>query len=371
MKIDQIHVYSVPLPVAGGAYRTSSTTVEAPDSTLVEVVTDDGRSGWGETCPLGPVYQPHHALGARAALAELAPGLLGLELASPRAVARRLDELLAGHGYAKAALDTAVLDLLGQRLGVPISTLLGGALVDRVPGYHAIPVASPEQSVDEARAAVERGYPRVQLKVGGRDLARDVETVHRVGEAIGHRARLVVDPNRGMTVAHAVQFDRLCADVPFVLEQPCNTVDEMGQLRGRLQHPVSLDENTEDVDTVLRAICAGTADAFAFKVTRLGGPTKAALARDLCALRSLPHTVDDAWGGDVIAATCLHLAATVDPRLLEGVWIAEDHIAGGAGHYDPDHPVTATDGHVGVPQGPGLGVRPRRELLPAPVAIHQ
>src|SRR5919206_4692700 len=131
MKIARIHVHQALLPVVGGAYRMSHTTVEALDSTLVEVVTDDGRSGWGETCPLGPVYQPHHALGARAALAQLGPGLLGLDLSSPRAVTRRMDQLLAGHGYAKAALDTAVLDLHGQRLGVPVSTLLGGALADR------------------------------------------------------------------------------------------------------------------------------------------------------------------------------------------------------------------------------------------------
>ena len=370
MRIDQVHVYAVPLPVAGGTYRTSQTTVGALDSTLVEVVTDDGRSGWGETCPLGPVYQPHHALGARAALAQLGPGLLGLDLSSPRAVARRMDQLLAGHGYAKAALDTAVLDLLGQQLGVPVSTLLGGALVDLVPVYHSITVASPEHSVHAARAAVDRGHRRIQVKIAGRDLTQDVDTVRRVSETIGDRARLVVDPNRAMTVAHAVQFDRLCADLPFVLEQPCNTVEEMEQLRGRLHHPVFLDENTEDVNMVLRAISAGIADGFAFKVTRLGGPTTTALARDLCALRSLPHTVDDSWAGDVIAAACLHLAATVDPRLLEGVWVADDHIAGGAGHYDPDHPITVTDGQVSVPTTPGLGVRPRRELLPSPIATH-
>ena len=360
MKIESIHVHQALLPVVGGAYRMSHTTVEALDSTLVEIVTDDGRRGWGETCPLGPVYQPHHALGARAALAQIAPALVGTDVDSPRAVARRVDAVLAGHGYAKAAIDTAVLDLLGQHLGVPVSTLLGGALVDRVPSYYSVTVGDPEESARAAATKVAAGYRRVQVKIGGRDLGRDVETVARVWEAVGHRARLAVDANRAMTVAHALQFDRLTAELPFSLEQPCNTVEEMESLRGRLCHPVFLDENTVDVNTVLRAIAAGIADGFSFKVTRLGGPSQAAVARDLCALRSLPHTVDDAWGGDVIAAACVHLAATVDPRLFEGTWLAQEWIEG---HHDPDHPVVVEDGHIAVPQGPGLGVRPDPDRL--------
>jgi L-alanine-DL-glutamate epimerase-like enolase superfamily enzyme len=279
-----------------------------------------------------------------------------------------MDALLAGHGYLKAALDIAVLDLLGQDLGVPVSTLLGGALVDRVPAYYSVPVGDPEDSARLAEQKVTDGYTRVQVKIGGRDLAQDVDAVRRSWEAIGHRARLAVDPNRGMTVAHAVQFDRLTADIPFVLEQPCNTLEEMALLRGRLAHPIALDENTEDVNIVLRAISDGLADGFSFKVTRLGGLTKAARARDLCALRSLPHTVDDAWGGAVIAAACAHLAATVEPRLLDGAWIAQDRIAT---HYDPAHPILVEDGHIAVPQGPGLGVAPDPANLTRLVATYE
>ncbi|MEJ2865514.1 mandelate racemase/muconate lactonizing enzyme family protein [Actinomycetospora flava] len=368
MRIERITVHEARLPVASGTYRTSSTTVEALDSTLVEIVTDEGLSGWGETCPLGPVYQPHHALGARAALERIGPGLVGTDASSARVVAARMDALLGGHEYAKAAVDIAVLDLVGQRLGVPVSTLLGGALVDRVPSYYSVIVGSAEASARSAAQQVDSGYRHVQLKVAGRDLGEDVAAVRAVREAIGDRARLTVDPNRGMTVAHAIQFDRLTADIPFVLEQPCNTLEEMELLRGRLDHPVSLDETTIDLNTVLRAIGDRICDGFSFKVTRLGGLTKAAVARDLCALRSLPHTVDDAWGGDVIAAACVHLAATVEPRLLDGVWIAQEYIGH---HYDPDHPVVVEHGEIAVPQGPGLGVRPRPERLTGQVAVYE
>ncbi|TPI47650.1 mandelate racemase [Mesorhizobium sp. B2-9-1] len=367
MRIDRINVYSAQLPVKGGVYRMASADVEALDSTLVEIVTDDGFAGWGETCPIGPVYQPHHALGARAAIAEIAPGLIGSEIASIRLLAKQMDERLNGHGYAKAAFDIAFLDLLGQKLGVPVSTLLGGALTDRVPAYYSLIVGPPEETARIAADKVSAGYPRLQVKIGGRNLEEDVAVVHKVWEAVGYKARLAVDGNRGLTVAAAIHLDRLCQQIPFVFEQPCNTMDEIATLKGRMTHPVYLDESTEDQNAVLRAISLGIADGFGFKVTRLGGLTKMTTVRDLCAIRSLPHSCDDAWGGDIIAAACVHLAATVEPRRMEGAWIAQEYIKG---HFDQKQPVIIKQGHIAVPQGPGLGVKPEPGMFGKAVAIY-
>ncbi|MER9076654.1 mandelate racemase/muconate lactonizing enzyme family protein [Mesorhizobium sp. M0904] len=367
MRIETINVYTTPLPVKGGVYRMASTDVQSLDSTLIEIVTDDGIIGWGETCPVGPVYQPHHALGARAAIAEIAPGLVGLEIASIRLLATRMDERLNGHGYAKAAFDIAFLDLLGQKLGVPVSTLLGGALTDRVPAYYSLIVGPPDETARVAADKVKAGYPRLQIKIAGRNLEEDVATVHKVWEAVGYKARIAVDGNRGLTVAAAIHLDRLCQTIPFVFEQPCNTMEEVATLKGRVTHPVYLDENTEDQNAVLRAISTGIADGFGFKVTRLGGLTKMTTVRDICAIRSLPHTCDDAWGGDVIAAACVHLASTVEPRRFEGAWIAQEYIDG---HYDPENPIVIRNGHIAVPQRPGLGVQPQAKKLGGPIVTY-
>ncbi|WP_192385350.1 mandelate racemase/muconate lactonizing enzyme family protein [Mesorhizobium silamurunense] len=367
MRIDQINVYKTQLPVKGGIYRMASDDVDALGSTLVEIVTDNGLTGWGETCPIGPVYQPHHALGARAAMAEIAPGLIGSEIASIRLLAKRMDERLNGHGYAKAAFDMAFLDLLGQRLGVPVSTLLGGALTGRIPSYYSLIVGAPDETARIAADKVKAGYPRLQVKISGRNLEEHVATVHKVWEAVGFKARIAVDGNRGLTVASAIHLDRLCQTIPFVFEQPCNTMDEVETLRGRVTHPVYLDENTEDQNVVLRAISLGIADGFGFKITRLGGLTKMTTVRDLCAIRSLPHSCDDAWGGDIIAAACVHLASTVEPRRFEGAWIAQEYIEG---HFDAKNPIVIEKGHIAVPQLPGLGVKPEPGMFGEPVATY-
>ena len=92
MKITEIHIYSHDLPVKNGPYTMSNAKVYSLDTTLVKIVADDGRVGWGETCPVGPTYQPHHATGAVAALQEMAQGLVGSDPLQPVVLRRRMDD---------------------------------------------------------------------------------------------------------------------------------------------------------------------------------------------------------------------------------------------------------------------------------------
>lgn len=365
LRISDIHVYQMDLPLGDKSYRTSSGGAYTSfDSTIVEIVSDTGISGWGETCPFGAVYQPEHALGARAALYQMAPGLIGREVTGPRAVRRFLDELLNGSNYAKAAIDIAIYDLIGKSYGLSVSDLLGGAVTERVKSYYAIPVVEPDEAAKLAAEKLAQGYPRLQIKVGGRPVEVDIETIHKVWEATGC-TRLAVDGNRALTTRDVLRIEKECTDIPFVLEQPCNTMEEIASIRAQVLRPIYLDENTEDLSSVLRAISMGISDGFGFKVTRLGGLGNLAAVRDVCESRSMPHTVDDSWGGDIIAAACVHMAATVQPRLLEGVWIAEPFMDV---QYDSKNPVRIEGGHIQLPSGPGLGIVPDEGVFGKAVA---
>ena len=143
MKITEIHVYAHDLPVVGGAYRMAMTEVSSLPTTLVKLVSDSGHVGWGETCPVGATYAEMHVGGARAALMAIGQDLIGCGVA-PLPLHQRMDSLLNGHNYAKAAIDIAAHDLLGKALGVSVATLLGGlALIpvikpERVPAIHVV-----------------------------------------------------------------------------------------------------------------------------------------------------------------------------------------------------------------------------------------
>ncbi len=367
MRVSEIHVYGKELPVVDGPYTMSTMTLHSIDTTIVKLVTDTGLVGWGEVAPLGPNYQPAHALGARAVLAELAPSLVGVSARHPLLLYRHMDGRLNGHRYAKAAIDIAVADLLAKHHGIRVCELLGGAAAERVPAYYAIGIGDPDETVARALAKIDEGYRRLQLKVGGRDVATDIAVVRTVWERIGHRVQLVVDANRGLTAADAMRLSLACRDIPFALEQPCNTMDEVAAIRPQIVHPIILDENLEDLGAVLRAISLGLCDGFGLKVSRVGGLSAMATIRDVCAARSIPHTCEDSWGGDITAAAIVHVAATVEPRLLEGAWTAGVYIDE---HYDPERGIEVRDGHFDVPTGPGLGVEPDESRIGELVASY-
>lgn len=96
------------------------------------------------------------------------------------------------------------------------------------------------------------------------------------------------------------------------------------------------------------------------KITRIGGLHPMRAFRELCAGRNLPHTCDDAWGGDIIAAACVHMAASVAPNRAEGAWNAAPYIEG---HYDTVDGITIQNGHIALPTGPGLGAMPDESLF--------
>ena len=367
MKITSIHVFQHDLPVAEGPYVMSSGPVWALDTTLVAIGLENGVVGWGETCPLGPTYAPAHAKGARAALELLALALLGASVQSPRALQRRMDAALAGHAYAKAALEVGAYDALGQSLGLRVVDLLGGAVSNEVPAYFAISVGAPDDMAREAAERVQEGYQRLQLKVGGRPLEVDIEAAHRVQEAVGPGVRLVLDANRGLTAADTITLSRALRDLPLTLEQPCNTVRELAQVRSGLCHPLYMDESAVDLATMVSAVGQGLVEGFGLKLTRMGGLGPMAAARDICRAGGLRHTCDDSWGGDVVAAACVQVAASVAPEQLDGVWIAQPHIEG---HYDPENGIRADAGRIRLPSGPGLGLRIDPAQFGPPVAVY-
>ncbi len=367
MKITKILVYQVALPVKNGPYTYSGGSLVAVDSTVVEIHTSAGLIGYGECCPCGPTYAPEHSNGARAALAEIAPHLIGENPLLIGAVHRTMENHLCGHAYAKAAIDVALWDLAGKHYGARICDLLGGACSDQVMSYYTTGSVLPDEAAKIAIEKRDLGFERLQIKVGGRPVEVDIEVIQTVYRAVGSDMRLSADANRGWSTRDAIFASAQLNNVPIVFEQPCDSLDEIEILRRQINHPIYLDESSTSVSRVITAAGKGLCDGFGLKLTRLGGITGLVTVRDICKARHLPHTCDDAWGGDIIAAACVHVGATVDASLNEGVWIAQPYIEG---HYDNTNGIRIRNGKIRVPDGPGLGINPEPGVFGAPAAVY-
>ncbi|HET8644894.1 MAG TPA: cis-3-hydroxy-L-proline dehydratase [Vicinamibacteria bacterium] len=363
MKITRIRAYRVALPLHEGSYKWSGgKSVSVFDSTLVEVETDGGVTGWGEVCPLGPFYLPAYGPGARTGIAELGPHLLGHDPRELGAINRRMDAALKGHPYVKSALDMACWDILGKTAGLPVCTLLGGRFGDAVDLYRAISQeAAPRMAARVAQYRAE-GYRKFQLKVGARP-DDDIDRIRAVRARLKRGDVLVADANTGWLMHDAARVVRAVRDVDVYIEQPCLSLEECLAVRRRTDHPFVLDETIDSMDVLLRAYAEGAMDVINLKISKVGGLTKARQIRDLCVHLGIAMTIEDSWGGDVTTAAIAHLAHSTPEELRFSATDFNSYVTVSTAEGAPKR----THGRMAASTAPGLGIRPRMKVLGRPV----
>ena len=359
MKITNILVYQVDLPLHEGRYSwASGKYVDVFDSTIVCIQTDTSYMGWGENCPLGPFYLPAHAKGCRAAIEEIAPHLIGLDPSNYGLINKVMDEALIGHNYAKSAIDMACWDLLGKKANLSICDLMGGKHGDEIELYRAISQESPEKMAAKVSGYRKEGYRKFQLKVGG-DPVEDIKRIKAVSEVLKEGETLVADANTGWKAHEAIRVVNAVKDIDVYIEQPCLSYEESIKVRNNTTLPFILDENINDMLTLLRAENDSAMDCINLKISKVGGLTKARQIRDLCVNLGLPMTIEDSWGGDIVTAAISQLAHSTPERFR---FSSTD--------FNSYTPVTfangapkRVNGKMSASSKPGLGIEPIMDVL--------
>jgi len=359
MRITEISVFRVELPLHEGSYKWSGgNTVSVFDSTIVAITTDTGQTGYGEICPLGAAYLPAYAAGARTGIAELAPQLIGLDPTELGVVNQRMDQAMRGHAYVKAALDMACWDLLGQASGQSLATLLGGRYGTDFALYRAISQDTPEAmaaSIDKYRS---QGYTKFQLKVGGNPDV-DVERIKTCAGRLKAGDVLIADANTGWKQHEALRVAHAVRDTDVYIEQPCLSYEECLTVRRHTNRPFVLDEVIDSLSMVLRTVGDQAADVINLKISKVGGLTKARQIRDLCVASGIALTIEDTWGGDIVTAAIAALAHSTPPAFLFSATDFNSYVtvstASGAPQRD--------NGRLAASNEPGLGVKPKLEVL--------
>lgn len=364
MKLTAIRVYQADLPLVEGRYSWSEGKyVEVFDSTVVELITDEGLAGYGEVCPLGPFYLPAYGAGARAGIGELADTLIGEDPTALGPINRLMDTALLGHPYVKSAIDMACWDLLGKSTGRPVYDLLGGRFGDSVALYRAISQRPADEMADNVAAHRADGYTKFQLKVGG-DPGDDIERIHAAADVLTSGEVLVADANTGWRVDDAARVVNAVRDRDIYIEQPCKSYEHCLTIRQRTSLPFILDENITGIEALMRGHNDGAMDAINLKISKVGGMTKARQIRDLCVTLNIPMTIEDSWGGDIITAAIAHLAHSTPEKLRFSATDFNSYVTVRNATGAPQR----VDGTMTASREPGLGIEPNMDVLGKAVA---
>ncbi|TXE10147.1 mandelate racemase/muconate lactonizing enzyme family protein [Seonamhaeicola algicola] len=338
---------------------------------VVKVTATNGTYGWGEGYGPAPVLE--------AGIKLLEPFVVGEnplenEVIWNKMYRKTLDFARRGILVASmSAIDIAIWDLKGKILGLPVSTLLGGAHRNRVQPYatglyftdHNNPSKDFEE---EARLYISQGFKAMKMKVG-LGIKADVENVAKMRSVIGPDIKLMVDSNHAYTLREATELARKIEkyDIGW-FEEPLSPefYEQYSELRQKTTIPISGGEceylrfgfqqliQNKSVDIIQPDICAS------------GGLTEAKRISALASANGvdiIPHT----WGTSIGIHVALHFISNIESvpgRMYQPDFLMEyDQTENGLREKLTFPSIEMKDGYIEVPNRPGLGIDVDEDVL--------
>lgn len=356
MKIVSIetNVVNVPLKVP---FSSSVGTRPGTTRTVVRIHTDTGLMGVGET---------FRGLETARLIQDLAPPLIGLDPTHIEAMLRRFRMTPFFFGYvgfaAIAGIEVACWDLLGKLAGLPLHTVFGGAVRDRIP-VSGIVFHKPDHDgrslgdvaaamvEDALRLVTDQGVSVIKLK-GSHDVERDLVVLEALQSEFDGKISLRVDPNTAWTVAETFRaLPRLEALTLEYLEDPVVGIDAMARVAEKTRLPLATNMCVVKPDDLGPAVRAKAVDVVLADAYKWGGLAATRKLAGTCEYLGLSMGMHSGSELGISTAAHLHLAAAtpaIDHAMDSTLWLHADDVV--------TTPFAMVAGGIDVPGGPGLGV---------------
>ena len=304
--------------------------------------TRDGVTGLGEGAPIVRYHED-----ARSALAAVNGLVEYLAAANPWEFAKVMAEVsrrLEGQYAAKAAIDIALMDWVGQKLGVPLYRYFGLDPRDSPVTTFSIGIDTPEITRQKVREA--EAYPVLKIKVG---LATDEPTIEAVRSVT--KKPLRVDANEGWTDKEEVvrKINWLETQGVEFVEQPMPAamLEETRWVRQRIHLPLIADEACERPADLAK--CAGIYDGVNVKLDKCGGILEACKMIQVAKALGMKTMLGCMISSSISVTAAAHLSPLVDYADLDGNLLIAN---------DPFRGVLVEKGKLILPDRPGLGLVP-------------
>jgi o-succinylbenzoate synthase len=363
VKISRARLTPVRLPLRGPVVTAHARHVWR-DGLLVRLEAATGEVGHGETLPLAGFALESLERAGEAVTAAL-QALLGRACSDLGAALDAVQCHTADAPSARAALDVALHDLFARAEDRSVAALLcaprGAAARAEIPVNALIAAAEAEDAARHARQAVSRGFRALKLKLGSSDLEADVRRAGAVRAAAGPEVELRLDANGAWDEAGALEaLERLAALEPAFVEQPVPAHDlgALARVRAAARIPIAADESVRDEARARAILAQEAADLLIVKPAALGGLRPAQRIAECALAAGVGVVVTGMLDGALGTAAALHLAAAL-PHPLRAAGLAADALF--EADLAPLPRVVA--GRRAVPEGAGLGIAPRPEVL--------
>ncbi|MFL2755657.1 MAG: mandelate racemase/muconate lactonizing enzyme family protein [Dehalococcoidia bacterium] len=369
MKITDIETFRLVTPIekpfAWSQYWTNIRTVG-----IVKITTDEGIIGWGEGCEGSAEHIINDVL-KPLLIGEDPTNRIGLWEKMFHVLYNR-NEVVGFGGSAISAIDIALWDITGKHLNVPIHTLLGGKVRDKIAVYATGLYYTEEEFsnieilLSEARSYVDAGFLGMKTKIGRLSIEKDVERVKALRDEIGYDLRLMVDANQSYNAASAIRIANKMESLDIMwFEEPVNAQDLEGylQVKAGVQMAVSGGENLRTRYEFEKFLSNRAYDIAQPDVVNVGGITEMrniAMTANSMGIQVNPHV----WGSPIMIAASLHLTSTFpncppsgDPQPFTQQPVMEyDRSPSPLREGISNTEFEMKEGYLSVPSGPGLGV---------------
>ena len=355
-----VHVTRIPVLIKR---RHGSGDVEGSvRNAILRLDTDAGITGWGDAAPWA-VFTGTIEAAVAALHVYLRPVLIGADASRIGALMEAADHALVGHPEAKAAIEMALFDIVGQAAGLPVAELLGGRCRDDIALSFSVADPDFDRDIDTVKRLYGEGLRLFKMKTGFAGHAQDLRRMERFRKEIPADAELRIDYNQGMTAHEAIrQLRDVEAFEPTFIEQPVpgHQRAALGEIARALDTPVLADESVFTPSDALTVAAGRLADLVSIKIMKHGGMMAGRKVAAICEAAGMA-----CYGGDMFETGIAHLAGT-------HMIAATPNISLGCEFYQASYflerdllaePFPVKDGRVVVPRKPGLGVRVDEDRL--------
>lgn len=341
-------------------FITSFGTIHNKDFLLIEVIDEDGVSGWGESVALNFPWYNEETVRTNIHMLKdfLFPILLKSPLTHPDEVSERFSPIRRNN-MAKSAVEGAVWDLYAKRKGITLASALGGGTRNKIGVGISIGIQSSiKELLQLIDGYVAEGYQRIKLKIKP---GWDVDVLREVRRVFPD-VPIMADANSAYTLKDINLLKKLDDFNLMMIEQPLEHDDiiDHAKLQRELSTPICLDESIHTVSDARKAIDLGSCKIINIKIGRVGGLTESKKIHDLCAANGI-----DVWCGGMLEAgvgRAHNIALTALPQFtLPG------DTAGSSRYWEEDiiFPEVSvnSDGTIDIPNKPGIGYEVNRKVV--------